>query len=116
VSIDDAEWQAMSTKIRAAKADRSERLVGHDAVVSKFESVLFERDPIGINFESNTDEYRSEAETIALRFLEDAPVLDPGLIVHEEFVRWFGSDVCGPRDRYDPIGRELWEIWTASQQ
>ncbi|MTA13275.1 MAG: hypothetical protein F2534_11805 [Actinobacteria bacterium] len=81
--------------------------------MSKFETVLFERDPIGLNFESNTDEYRAEAESIALRFLEDAPVLDPGLVVHEEFVRWFGADVCGPRDRYDSIGRELWEIWAA---
>ena len=78
-------------------------------------TLLFERDPIGLNFESNTDEYRSEAETIALRFLGDASVLDPGLIVYEEFVRWFGSDVCGPRERYDSIGRELWEIWAASR-
>lgn len=113
-SVGDAEWEAMSETIRAAKADRLRRLAGYEAVVREFEALLFERDPIGINFESNTDEYRAEATTIALRFLEDADVVDPGRVAYEEFARWFGEGTCEPPANYESTGAELWQLWTAS--
>jgi len=50
-----------------AAEDRRARLIGRDDEVEWLEAVLFEADPIGINFEDNTDEYRAEAESILLR-------------------------------------------------
>ena len=113
--LNEDEWEANAEMIRVAKADRVQRLAGHEEIVAKFEALLFERDPIGISFESNTDEYRAEAETIALRFLDDDPIEDPGRIAYEEFARWFGHEICGPPSSYQAIGRDLWQLWTGSQ-
>lgn len=112
--VDDDEWEAKAEVLRATQADRARRLVGYESVVASFERLLFERDPMGLNFETNTDEYRPEAETIALRFLEDEPTGDPALVAYEEFASWFGEGTCGPRATYERIGPELWSIWTAS--
>jgi hypothetical protein len=112
-AVDDDEWQAMAAAIRASKADCAGRLVGYQAVVDSFERLLFDRDPMGLNFETNKDEYRPEAETIALRFLEGYLPDDPVTVVYEEFKRWFGEGTCGSRDTYERVGVELWSIWTS---
>ena len=110
------EWDAKSEMVRVAKVDRVRRLTGREEIVAKFEAYLFESDPVGINYESNTDEYRPEAETIALRFLDDAQIDDPGRVVYEEFSRWFGDgETCGPPSRYEAIGRDLWQLWIDSR-
>jgi len=33
------------------------------------------------------------------------------VVVHEEFVRWFGVETAGPVSKYWPIGFEIWELW-----
>ena len=70
-------------------------------------------DPIGINFEDNTDEYDPEAGTILPRLRRDLSVEKTTGIVHEEFVRWFERKTAGSRERYSPIAAE---IMTAYQQ
>ena len=45
---------------------RAELVVGQEDIVAAIEAILFERDPIGINFETNTDEYRQEAQCIVI--------------------------------------------------
>lgn len=73
--------------------------------------LLFRHDPIGINFDVNTDEYLAEAETILPRLRscrsEDA-VLQ---VVHAEYVRWFDADNAGSREHYEKIASEIWEFW-----
>jgi hypothetical protein len=97
-------------KFKADRAERAQRLVGQEDVVKQIERLLFRADPIGINFEENTDEYRPEAETITLRLPEAANDRDLLRIIHEEFVRWFGDDTAGPMDRYGPIASEIWSL------
>ena len=77
------------------------------------EALLFMRDPIGINFEENTDEYRSEAETITLRLRGAKDPNDVPGIVYEEFVHWFGKGIAGPEEQYRDIAADIWEIWSA---
>ena len=114
--LNEDEWEAKAEVVQVAKADRVRRLTGHEEIVARFEAYLFESDPIGINYESNTDEYRPEAQTIALRFLDDDSIDDPGRVVYEEFARWFGDpETCGPPSRYELIGRDLWQLWNASR-
>ena len=81
--------------------------------------VLLRHDPIGINFEDNTDEYDPEAETIVLRLVDsgtDLSVEQTEVVVHEEFVHWFGDGVAGPVDRYRKIAQEIRELWRPARK
>jgi len=70
---------------------------------------LFRHDPIGINFEHNTDEYEPEAETIVPR-LSSCHSPDEVLhVVHETFVRWF-ANTAGSPERCTQIATELWQL------
>ena len=71
-------------------------------------AILFEEDPIGINFENNTDEYEPEVETILPRLAACADVHAVQSVVHEEFVRWFDPVTAGPREGYERIARRIW--------
>jgi hypothetical protein len=69
--------------------------------------LLFEVDPAGINFETNTDEYEPEVDTILPRLQDDQTVDDLQRIVHEEFTRWFGAETAGTVDNYLGVARRL---------
>ena len=77
--------------------------------------ILFRNDPIGINFEDNTDEYEPEAETILPRLRECSSVQDVRRVVHEEFIRWFSSDQAGPEESYNAIAEEIWREWKSEK-
>ena len=74
-------------------------------------ALLFRHDPIGINFETNEDEYEPEAGTILPRLRICRSVDDVRRVVHEEFVRWFDADTAGPQEHYARIAAEMWECW-----
>jgi hypothetical protein len=48
---------------------------------------MFLRDPIGINFKTNTDEYDAEAGTVIPRLEKCSSSDDVAIVVHEEFKR-----------------------------
>lgn len=102
----------MSEQVRVASTARKARLRGQDADVTWLEAALFEADPIGINFEENTDEYRPEAETITLRRCEATNLEDVRQIVHSEFVKWFDESSAGPPERYEQIAGRVWQRWS----
>ncbi|MCP3975933.1 MAG: hypothetical protein GY720_15740 [bacterium] len=85
----------------------------HREFADEVSAILFRHDPIGINFEDNTDEYDAEADSIVLR-LVSAPAIDSvatvQVVVHQEFVSWFDAQMAGPRERYLGMSREIWEI------
>ena len=85
---------------------------GYEDAVTKVSAALFARDPIGINFEHNTDEYDPEAETIVLRLMRETAQPDVVTLVHEEFTRWFGSGTAGPRQNYEAVAKEIWSLWS----
>lgn len=70
-------------------------------------------DPIGINYETNTDEYESEVGTILPRLTSAWSVEDVHNIVYEEFVRWFGEEEAGPKDTYGPASAHIWLLWSS---
>jgi hypothetical protein len=77
-------------------------------------ALLFRHDPIGIAFDNpNTDEYEPEAGTILPRLSRCGSADDVLGAVHEEFVRWFGTDTAGLREQYAEIASELWQMWRA---
>lgn len=69
---------------------------------------------MGINFEHNTDEYDAEAGTILPRLETCLTVESVRAVVHEEFVRWFGSDVAGEGVRYHEAAERIWQAWRTS--
>src|SRR5262245_41494236 len=67
---------------------------------ARLSDILFSEDPIGINFEDNTDEYEVEADTILPRLRGVHSVEDVRAIVHQEFVKWFEAFIAGPPEKY----------------
>lgn len=88
--------------------------VGDDSgdLISRVAEVLFVADPIGINLESNVDEYRPEAEAIVSRLPEAASQSELQRVVHEEFVRWFTIETAGPIERYRSVAERIWKLWS----
>jgi hypothetical protein len=107
-----ADWERRAAAIRAADQVRQVQLAGREAEVAELEVLLFRHDRIGINFGTNTDEYRSEAETITLRRSQAQSLDDTRRIVHEEFTHWFGAEVAGPQEAYEAIAKDIWTIWS----
>ena len=77
--------------------------------------VLFRHDPIGINFEDNTDEYEPEARTILPRLRTCANTEEVIAVVFEEFQKWFGPDIAGGQEKYRPLSKEIWLLWNHNQ-
>lgn len=78
-------------------------------------ALLCDGDPVGINFETNEDEYAPEVDRILPRLNSAASRDDVRRIVHEEFVRWFDAETAGPPSRYDRVADELWARWRDSR-
>ena len=110
----DRQWQEIAPRVKAAAEERQRQLVGQEDRVVSLERLFFARDPIGINFSENADEYRPEAETITLRLPEASSETELLWIVHEEFVRWFGESTAGPINRYEGIASEIWGLLQGS--
>ena len=79
---------------------------------TEVEEILFRNDPMGINFEDNTDEYDPEVDTILPRLKQAKSEKDVQDIVYEEFVRWF-EDSAGNKnhERYKNSAKEIWGVW-----
>jgi hypothetical protein len=107
----DPNWrEVLAPRSAGERADREQALLGQEDLLARVEAVLFHDDPIGINFESNTDEYRSEAQTIVLRLAEATCEADVAVIVHDEFVRWFDPQTAGPIERYRSAASAIWRL------
>jgi hypothetical protein len=96
-----------STEAQKRKAVRREYSTLFDAL----SQLLFAADPVGINFETNTDEYDPEVGTIIPR-LQHANTKDDVLqIIHEEFCTWFDAETAGPIGAYVEIAGKVWDEW-----
>jgi hypothetical protein len=74
-------------------------------------ALLYRHDPIGINFEESTDEYDLEARTILPKLRRCNALQDVHDAVYSEFVHWFDADTAGPREHYNEIASEIWQLW-----
>jgi hypothetical protein len=83
----------------------------YGALFDSMAALLYRHDPIGINFEHNTDEYELEAETILPRLRGCRSADDVLQVIHAEFVHWFDSGTAGPPERYKEIASEAWQLW-----
>jgi len=95
-------------QIRVRRAELRNRFKGlyHEVSV-----ILFDEDPLSINFKTNTDEYEPEVGTILPRLRGCSSVEAVRAMVHEEFVAWFGADNAGTPERYRSIAEKIWEAY-----
>ena len=99
--------------VAGAAAEERERLKReHPRLFGELALALARRDPIGlVGVGAPDDEYEPEVGTILSRLgtvSSEGEVLD---VVHEEFLRWFGPEVAGPRERYAGAASEVWRVW-----
>ena len=90
--------------------ERLQLKANYGALFEATAALLFRWDPIGINYEFNSDEYAPEVGTILLRLRNCQSESDVCRIVFEEFVRWFGTD-AGTQEKYKALATELWGLW-----
>lgn len=74
-------------------------------------ALLFRHDPVGINFEGNTDEYEPEARAILTRLRHCNSSSDVQRVTHEEFVLLFNASIAGAEEHYKEIASEIWNLW-----
>lgn len=106
-------------EVRLHREERKRLSSAYQQLLSEVSAILFRHDPIGINFEDNTDEYDPEAGTILPRLHRDLFSEQTTAIVHEEFVRWFDRETAGPRERYSAIAAEIlteYQKWSQSSE
>jgi hypothetical protein len=94
-------------EIRAARDNRKALTGVYKQLLEEISAILFRHDPIGINFEENTDEYEQEAGTILTRLRADMTAEEATAMVHAEFVQWFSRADAGPEGRYASIAAEI---------
>jgi hypothetical protein len=88
----------------------------YNSVYDEVLDILFQHDPIGINFKINADEYEPEVGTILPRLREAASPNDLRYIIHEEFSHWFSESIAGPEAKYDKIAQEVWAAYQRHDQ
>lgn len=93
------------------KRERQELRREYEKLYDEMLEILFRNDPVGINFEINTDEYEPEVGTILPRLKEAHSPEDLQGIIHEEFIHWFGADIAGPKAKYTKISQEIWNAY-----
>jgi hypothetical protein len=102
-------------KVNRDRAAREAVRQRHPGLFASVSGAMFRQDPIAINFGSNTDEYDPEAGTVIPRLTDCASVDDVEQVLHEEFTRWFGTDIAGDRARYASLAKEVWRLWLEGQ-
>ena len=103
-------------KTRLSRWRRSAVKRKYKTLFDETSALLFRFDPIGINFEDNTDEYDAEVGTILPRLSGCHSTLEVRKVVFEEFCRWFGPETAGDEIAYDAIADELWLLWSTHRR
>ncbi len=74
--------------------------------------VMFEIDPMGINFEDNTDEYNPETDLILPKIKECGTSLELRAVVVDTFVKLFDqkmADQCN-QNHFTQIADKIWDL------
>ena len=98
----------VSERINRARASRQAVQARDPSFFAAVSGAMFKHDPIGINFEGNTDEYDAEAGTVIPRLSMCRSPDDVASVLHEEFQSWFGAETAGTLASYVGLAAEIW--------
>ena len=96
------------------KEERDRLKKEYGELLERVSKVLFEEDPVGLDFGDNVDEYDTEASTILPRLRGCRSAADTRTVIHEEFCRWFDVPTAGSIERYNRASERIWQIWKES--
>lgn len=81
-------------------------------LLTRIAQILYNEDPMKINFGCNPDEYEPEASAIIQRLPLAKNEADALEIVHDEFSCWFGEEgLVGPKEKYRAASALIWVAW-----
>jgi hypothetical protein len=72
-------------------------------------NILLKHDPVGIA-SVDSHEYDPEVSAILPQLKSCQSEKDVLEMVYSEFVKWFDKTTAGPKSKYNPIAKEIWEI------
>jgi hypothetical protein len=80
----------------------------YQALAAAVERAITDADPIGLREAgAPADEYGPEIGTILPRLTNVQQPAEVVGVIHEEFVRWFGEGIAGPREAYEAPARQM---------
>lgn len=106
-----AECRSQRPECKTLRASKLKRKKLYLQLFAKVADIFFRHDPIGINFDTNTDEYHPEVGTVLAKLPHSTTKEEAQKMVHGEFQRWFTPDLAGPLERYRLLTDELWAHW-----
>jgi Restriction endonuclease len=77
--------------------------------------LFFESNPLGIAGTSNKDEYRHEVDLVLGSLPTTTSAQDTVRAVRNAFVESFNENIAGPLERYQELGKAVWEAWRHSR-
>jgi hypothetical protein len=80
-----------------------------DPLFQRVAVVLCKADPLMFIGGCVPEDYAPVVETILRRLTPSSSVNDTEIILHEEFLRWFGAGITGPQAKYHPIAPLVWQ-------
>jgi hypothetical protein len=95
------------TRADEIASERAELRKRYKSAYARLAALLFEEDPIGINFGDNSDEYEPEVGSILRQLASCRGMEDIQSMVHREFCAWFDAYTAGPRGHYARIAARI---------
>jgi hypothetical protein len=83
---------------------------GYGVLFSSVSKILFEYDPVGINFENNTDEYDPEAHDI-IGMIQNKNNITTTAICKKVFSKWFSPALARGFSGYGAMAKEIDNKW-----
>lgn len=87
-------------------------------LVQEVSSILFECDPMCLDFETNTDEYDFVADTVVLLLKDKETVDDVIEAVISSIKCWFSRDLSNYKtnDKFISMSQRIWAAWSEYQR
>jgi hypothetical protein len=105
----------LEARLANARSQLPELKRRYKALFAELTIAFFEVDPVGINFEENTDEYEAEVGTVLPRLTDAHSVDDVNQILREEFRFWFDRFSYDQR-RLAELAERVWAIWDTHRE
>jgi hypothetical protein len=97
------------------KEERRKLKKEYGDLLERVSKVLFEEDPVGLDFGDNVDEYDTEASTILPRLRNCHSAADTRNVIYEEFCRWFDAPTAGSIEKDTRASERIWQLWKESR-
>ncbi len=93
----------------------SERVTDHSIkqaqIAAKVNALLFDADPMRLNFGDNTDEYQIEADHIVEMLHTAQSANEVTDMVFQVFSACFGNEVTPRKETFSPVATKIWLVY-----